>query len=469
MFGSQKETLAALPAHVQAYSFNGDMITVNDRCATPGKSFLDPGEVLVRVYNATIARNGGFSGEVLATGDHIDSFGIGNYVYGGGFPCLQQYITVKAGEIATKPKDLSFADAARLYAGALIYEALRNLQKDMTVLILGELTGFAAQICQERGCFVTASEDFSCGEANIIDGDDFYGWLKQHNFKYDIIVDATGDLDLYDCCHEFTTKRAEYISVSPQYTIKAVKSTMLPTFLGGGQRKITVAKMPKGTHKARLLSELGQKIISGEYEVKEPRIIAFESVRAVHPSHRYVTAVNVITQLDLTPDDPEPRYEEGRASSRSIPDKGKRRADPRTPERKSRISPSNSASNGLARSGASISSFDGLTSSPLRSKSPSPTPSSTHAYSPRRRSRLNQSVSASNPLEAGSPSPALPQLSPPQRTLSYGALNSSQSSVPRTVRIPPVARPSLSPRRHTDSFEMTGHGLEDSPFEQVEL
>lgn len=467
--GSQREALSALPVHVPAYSVNGDSVTFNDRCTTPGKAFLDPKEVLVRVYNATIARDGGFSGEVLATGDHIDSFGIGDYVYGGGTPCLQQYITVRADELTTKPRDLSFAEAARIYSGALIYEALRIMKEDMMVLILGDMTGFAAQICQERGCFVTSSEDFDCGETNIIDGDDFYGWLQQHTFKYDVIIDATGDLDLYECCHDFTTKRAEYISVNPQYTIKAVKSTMLPTFLGGGQRKITVAKLPKGLRRARVLSELGKKVVDGEYSIKEPRIVAFESVRAVHPSLRYVTAVNVITQRDLTPDDPEPRPEEGRASERRISDKGKKRAEPRAWDRKNYDTPTTPAqiSKSPGRAPSSGSTFDGFSSSPARAKSP--TPSFTHAYSPRLPSRLNQSVSASNLFDiTASPSPPLSQFTPPQRTLSFGALNSSQSAIPRTVRIPPIARPAPSPRRHTDSIEASAV-FDDSHFEQVEL
>lgn len=467
--GSQREALAALPAHIPFYSFSSDLVSFNDRCSTPGKSFLEPKDVLVRVYNATIARDGGFSGEVIATGDHIDSFGVGDYVYGGGLACLQQYITVRADELATKPRELCFADASRLFAGAIVYEALRGIKEDMLVLILGDLTGFAAQICQERGCFVTSSEDFQCNEENIIEGDDFLGWLDQHDFKYDVIVDATGDLDLYDHCHNFTTRRAEYISINPQSTLQAVKSTMLPTFLGGGQRKITVAKAPRGPRRARLLSELGTKVVQGEYTVKEPRIVAFESVRVVPREQRYVTAVNVISQRDLTPDDPELKSAEGRASNRSVPDKGKRRADPRTPQKRFSEGASTPTPPGKTplRTPSSASSFDSQNASPVRLKSP--TPSFTHAYSPRQPSRLNQSVSASNLFDvahssSNSPtSPEMPHIEPPQRTLSFDS-NGSLSSVPRTVKIPPISRPVQSPRRHTDYG-----ALDDSPFEQVEL
>lgn len=473
---TQREVKDALPSHISYYSFSGDEVLFNDRRSTPGKSYLDPQDVLVRVYNATIAKDGGFSGEVVALGDHVDSFGMNDYVFGGGQPCLQRYITVKASEISTKPKNLPFAEASHLYAGHFFHDALQHLQEQQMVLILGDFTGFAVQICREKGCFVTSSENFHCGEENIIDSDDFVGWLAKSKLKFDVVVDATGDMDLYEVCHEFTVRTGEYISIQPQNSLQAATSSIWPSFLGGGKRKLTIARAAKGEKRSLLLTSLAAKVINQDYEVKSTRIIDFESVKNVPPAQRYITAVNIIKQSELTPDEPDPVNKEGRASGRR--DKGKGSADgrvkrtPQTPE----------GPRGTHGRATSTGTVDILTGSPMsRHGSSSPILGSSpvaNPYSPRQPSRLSHSISASNlsDLERTSPSPPSSAqiqggFSPPQRALSFGhritsPLLGSQSPA-RSPKMSILARPPLS-RRHT-SGPANFDSSTGSPFDSVDL
>lgn len=458
---TEREVKDALPTNIPYYSFHSDRVSYNAvGRPTPGKSYLDPQDILVKVYNSTIAKDGGFSGEVLALGSHIDSFGANDYVFGGGVSALQQYITVRAEEVLTKPRDLCFADASRLHAGTILYEHLQHLQQELTVLILGDMTGFGAQICRERGCLVTSSEYFDCGEQAIIDSDNFLEWLENHDFVYDVVVDATGDLDMYAHCHKFTTKRAHYISINPDSVLQATKSAYLPSFLGGGTRKLTIARPAKGAKKVQLLAELAAKIVREEYEVKNPRIVGYRSIHTVNPSQRYVTAVNVIEQKDITPEDPEYNLKEGRARGAKGNGKGKAKArtQPNTPPRyRNPTFPSHTqhrpgSSGGMEASG-----------NPSRQRS---TPSSpvVHPYSPKVSSRLSHSVSAS----------ILPDSSPPMISSKSESRKSSAGSITAN-RSPSVPDPSGSPkmsimrtpplsRRHTSSMVH-----DDLPFEQIEL
>lgn len=353
----------SLPSHIAYYTFNGDLMTFNSRKPCPGKAYLEPKAVLIRVYNATLARYGGFSGEIIALGDHVDSFSVNDFVFGGGVNCVQQYIVVKANCIALKPKELGFADAARLYSATVLYEGIKHLEQDMRVLILGDMTGFGVQLARERGCIITSSEDFDCGEETIIDEDNYLKWLEEHTNQFDAVVDATGDLELYDYCELFTSPLSEYISIDPESTFHTAKSLYLPKLLGGVSRRLSIARAPTAEACARLLHNLAKRLLNDELHILNQRIVAYENINTIMPSQRYVTAVNIIKQCDIDAVASQPR--ETRA-------KGKERSKSAFKHRRT----------------TSSSSFDGsaLTTSSIPSANP---------YSPRQPSRLAQSISAS--------------------------------------------------------------------------
>ncbi|RYF03516.1 MAG: hypothetical protein EOO77_30940 [Oxalobacteraceae bacterium] len=239
---------------------------------------------------------------------------------------------------------------------------------------------------------------------------------------------------------------------------------------------MTIARAAKGEKRSFSLAGLAAKVVNQDYEVKSTRIVDFESVKNVEPAQRYITAVNIIKQSELTPDEPDPIDKEGRASGRK--DKGKASANGRA----KRTSQTPEASRKTHQRATSAGTVDNLTGSPIRGHgASSPILGSSpvvNPYSPRQPSRLSHSISASNlsDLERTSPSPPtsardLGEFSPPQRALSFGNRITSplmgSHSPARSPKMSILARPPLS-RRHT-SGPANFDNSTGSPFDSVDL
>jgi NADPH:quinone reductase-like Zn-dependent oxidoreductase len=106
------------------------------------------------------------AGIVEKTGANVTKLKVGNAVYG--YPTFgggwADYVTVKEGEVAAKPKSLNFVESAAVPMGALTaWQALidvAKLQPGQTVLIHGGSGGvgsFAIQIAKARGARVIAT------------------------------------------------------------------------------------------------------------------------------------------------------------------------------------------------------------------------------------------------------------------------------------------------------------------------
>jgi len=106
------------------------------------------------------------AGIVEKTGDKVAKLKVGDAVYG--YPTFgggwADYVTVKEGEVAAKPKSLNFVEAAAVPMGALTaWQALvdvAKLQPGQTILIHGGSGGvgtFAIQIAKARGARVIAT------------------------------------------------------------------------------------------------------------------------------------------------------------------------------------------------------------------------------------------------------------------------------------------------------------------------
>src|SRR6266540_2491880 len=106
------------------------------------------------------------AGVVEKTGANVTKLKVGDAVYG--YPTFgggwADYVTVKEGEVAAKPKSLNFVESAAVPMGALTaWQALidvAKLQPGQTVLIHGGSGGvgsFAIQIAKARGARVIAT------------------------------------------------------------------------------------------------------------------------------------------------------------------------------------------------------------------------------------------------------------------------------------------------------------------------
>jgi NADPH:quinone reductase-like Zn-dependent oxidoreductase len=162
-----------------------------------------------------------YAGIVEATGKNVNEYGVGDEVCGQ----LDQrtgthaeYVSVSLGEITTKPKNLTFVEAASVgVAGSIALQCLRDhgeIKQGQRVLINGASGGigtYAVQIAKHydtevTGVCSTANVDMvrSIGADHVID-------YKEEGFtervdEYDIIFDAVRKSTFAECRNALTSK-----------------------------------------------------------------------------------------------------------------------------------------------------------------------------------------------------------------------------------------------------------------------
>lgn len=159
-----------------------------------------------RIFGSDIA------GTVEAVGQDVRDFKVGDEVFGdiihAGWGGLAEYVAVPEGDLAAKPADVSFSDAASLpVAGLTALQGLRkwtNIQPGQKVLIYGAGGGvgtFAVQLAKIFGAQVTAV----CGSRNVdliqsIGADRVLDYTKEdfakESIQYDLIFAVNGNRPL---------------------------------------------------------------------------------------------------------------------------------------------------------------------------------------------------------------------------------------------------------------------------------
>lgn len=151
------------------------------------------------------------AGEVAAVGAAVTGFAPGDEVYGEISGAFAEYAKVRSDEIARKPRNLSFEEAAALpVAGTTALQGLRDkghVKPGDAVLVNGASGGvgsLAVQIAKALGATVTgvcstAKVDLvrSIGADHVVDyrTDDF----TKSDRRYDVILDLAGNRSLGDC------------------------------------------------------------------------------------------------------------------------------------------------------------------------------------------------------------------------------------------------------------------------------
>lgn len=155
-----------------------------------------------------------FAGTITALGDDVDNFVIGDSVFGslpsdhaGNSGSYGEFTTVPVNQIAKKPTELSFDEAAALpIAGGTAYQAITeglNIQPESKVLIQGGSGGvgfFAVQIAKAVGATVitTTGPDHidllkQTGADIIVDY--HQSTVLKAAGQVDVVFDTVGDLD----------------------------------------------------------------------------------------------------------------------------------------------------------------------------------------------------------------------------------------------------------------------------------
>ncbi|BFZ53380.1 hypothetical protein PYCC9005_000403 [Savitreella phatthalungensis] len=404
---SSREVRDALPKSIPYYAFSGGprgKVQYASGRPCPGKVFLDREDLLVRVTNANVSRNTGFTGQVISLGDDIDSMRVSDVVIGGKTDCLQQFIVVKRTDVIHRPDHVRMADGSLAYWGATLIQATHTLQPDMLVLVLGDPSGIAVQLAKAMDCKVHSDDTRDTLCEFHLDSENPLGWLNEHQFVYDCIIDAREATEVYDACAHFTSENAEYFSIEPSSSMSSVRRKFLPAAFGGGARKIVVVRHPSGKTRGQQLHNFLKFAEEKSIKLRRLEVVRFERVPDVYYVDRVATVIQVAKPVaidDVVPDEP--------VAETDLAE------EPETPKRD--------------RSGVSVATTSGPSPNLLQFTPKSETlrtqsPANRGMYSPARPSTLAHSISASN-LHDGEPEEAQSREDNRRASLRGGGINSS--------------------------------------------
>ena len=246
-----------------------------------------------------------FAGTVVDHGSAIEfPVKIGDAVFGrldpGRFGALGEYVVAKSSGCAPLPSGVSPEEASGIgsvglaaFASIVPYVPSTGLSPSgspFRVFINGGSGGtgtFGIQIAKLLGCHVTTScstpniglcESIGADEVLDYTQGDLVGGLKAKGEVFDLVVDNIGSpKDLYSACGSFVVPDGQFVQVGMGISMADMglitSRMMLPSFLGGGNRKFTLA-VAKSTHKD--LARLGEWIAAGKIKVVVDEVFEFE-------------------------------------------------------------------------------------------------------------------------------------------------------------------------------------------------
>jgi NADPH:quinone reductase-like Zn-dependent oxidoreductase len=196
-----------------------------------------------------------FSGIVEQTGSAVTGFTAGNAVIGlldvfkGG--ALADYVVVKATDIAPKPANISFEQAAALPLTGLsalqIIDQLAAVSPNQDVLINGATGGigvFAIQIAKKRGARVTAvvstkgvAEATKWGADTVVDYTK--GDSKRLAQRFDVVIDLSTKLSFTEA-KRLMKPKAVFVSTLPSPL--ALLYSFVNNLFSGQKHKILIVK-----------------------------------------------------------------------------------------------------------------------------------------------------------------------------------------------------------------------------------
>ncbi|KAG9639800.1 pantothenate synthetase, partial [Aureobasidium melanogenum] len=226
-----------------------------------------------------------YCGRIKSTGSTIDSFSIGELVYGRltrptSSGTLAQYVNIDPGTCIPLPEGVNPDHAATIgVAGETAYRSIvPNVQTGDRVFINGGSSGtgtYGIQIAKLLGCHVTVSCSTSTIElCKELGADEVFDYSKTDIIAeliesgktepFDLVVDDVGQPeDLYKESHLYLKPEGKFISIGSRNDIASLAARTLPTFLGGGRRKSEQVHVLLGTHRDDLV-QLGRWMAEGK-------------------------------------------------------------------------------------------------------------------------------------------------------------------------------------------------------------
>ncbi|KAM7218523.1 reticulon-4-interacting protein 1 [Rhypophila decipiens] len=255
---------------------------------------------------------GDFCGQVVATSPKIDTFAVGDIVFGRLPPTTSlgaagEYILAPTANCGVLPKDgpgskISPEELASLpCAGLTAYQTLAPYVKEGDKVFINGGSGgcgtFGIQIAKALGCFVTTT--CSTGKLELVKSlgaDEVIDYttvnvaeeMKKKGQVYTVAVDNVGVAapgneqgDLYHASGEFLIPgKGRFVSVGGPISLASFKTLgsrlLTPGFLGGGKSKIELYTF-KGT-KTEDYQVLVDMIASGKLKVVVEEVFGFEDL-----------------------------------------------------------------------------------------------------------------------------------------------------------------------------------------------
>jgi NADPH:quinone reductase-like Zn-dependent oxidoreductase len=227
-----------------------------------------------------------FSGIVEGVGNTVTRFQVGDEVVGlvdvfkGG--ALADYVLVKETDLAAKPANISFEEAAALPVTGLsalqIIDELAAIRKGQNVLINGAAGGigiFAVQIAKKRGATVTAVVSTNATALTAEWGaDKVIDYTKQDilqlDQRFDTVIDLSMKLSFY-AAKKLMKKKAMFITTLPSPVV-LLRSFINNLFRG---KKLKVLIMKPTAERLNTLTGLAAKdlqiVVSKTYSINEFR------------------------------------------------------------------------------------------------------------------------------------------------------------------------------------------------------
>jgi NADPH:quinone reductase-like Zn-dependent oxidoreductase len=240
-----------------------------------------------------------FCGKVAATGNKIDSFHVGEMVFGTrigdlGQGSLGQFIAVEKEMLASMPDGLEFDDVAGVgVAGLTAYQCIvPHVKEGDKVFINGGSGGtgiFGIQIAKALGCHVTTSCSStnlslckSLGADEVIDytTTDIVTALKSRGQAFSLVVDNVGKpANLYKASPQFLIPSGVFCQVGAGFSLQQMaqmgSNMLLPGFLGGGKNKY---EMILAKPRSEELARIGQWMKDGKIKAVIDEVFEFEDV-----------------------------------------------------------------------------------------------------------------------------------------------------------------------------------------------
>ncbi|MED3760720.1 MULTISPECIES: NADP-dependent oxidoreductase [Peribacillus] len=193
---------------------NNDEVLVEIYAASinPLDTKIRKGELkLLLKYKMPLILGNDFSGKIVEVGTSVTKFKVGDEVYGrpraNKMGTFTEYLSVNQEDIALKPKNLSFEEAASIpLVGLTSYQALHDIlriEKGHKILIhagSGGVGTFAIQLAKHMGAFVATTASDGTDLVKSLGADEVINYKKEkfeHSIRdYNAVLDTIGGATL---------------------------------------------------------------------------------------------------------------------------------------------------------------------------------------------------------------------------------------------------------------------------------